>query len=106
MNTPQIPQAPLLDENGNPFYPITQYNQIVMKNHGRWNGVQIPNDGVAGQVLVRTGDNSDNIKWDNIKHNWDDINNKPEQLDKANVEEWTFTLDDGTVIKRKVLIND
>lgn len=35
---PRLPQTPMLDSNGKPFYPLTQYNQIVMPGGGRWDG--------------------------------------------------------------------
>lgn len=106
MSAPKIPQTPLIDKDGSPFYPITQHNQVITPDGGRWNGLQIPDNGTTGQVLKKTGDNDRDISWSNISNSWDQLEDKPEVLNKANIEEWTFTLDDGSVITRKVLIND
>lgn len=38
MSEPRTPQVPMVDQNGQPFYPLTQYNQIVMPGGGRWDG--------------------------------------------------------------------
>ena len=38
MSDPRTPQVPMVDENGKPFYPLTQYNQIVMPDGSRWDG--------------------------------------------------------------------
>ena len=38
MSEPRTPQVPMVDRNGEPFYPLTQYNQIVMPDGSRWNG--------------------------------------------------------------------
>ena len=38
MSEPRTPQVPMVDGNGEPFYPLTQYNQIVMPDGSRWDG--------------------------------------------------------------------
>ena len=38
MSEPRTPQVPMVDRNGEPFYPLTQYNQIVMPDGSRWDG--------------------------------------------------------------------
>lgn len=38
MSDIKTPQVPLFDPEGKPFYPLTQYNQIVMPDGGRWDG--------------------------------------------------------------------
>lgn len=38
MSEPRTPQVPMVDQNGQPFYPLTQYNQIVMPDNSRWDG--------------------------------------------------------------------
>ena len=38
MSEPRTPQVPMVDGDGKPFYPLTQYNQIVMPDGNRWDG--------------------------------------------------------------------
>ena len=38
MSEPRTPQVPMVDGNGEPFYPLTQYNQIVLPDGSRWDG--------------------------------------------------------------------
>ena len=38
MSEPRTPQVPMIDGDGNPFYPMTQYNQIVLPDGSRWDG--------------------------------------------------------------------
>ena len=151
-------QKPLKDKEGS-FYPLTTYDQIVMPDNSRWNGVatderavfvdrtdatigdpapvnadtlggipaaayalkseidgtdsSLPSGGIAGQVLVKT---NDSVNWADII--WNNITNKPTQFDPtihthtsdeiidSSVETWTFTLDDGSTVIKKVMIVD
>lgn len=73
----------------------------------------LPSGGTAGQVLVKT---SDSANWADIT--WNNITNKPTQFDPtihthtsdeiidSSVETWTFTLDDGSTVIKKVMIVD
>lgn len=54
MSEPRTPQVPMMDKHGDPFYPLTQYNQIVMPDGSRWNAKTsakdvgaLPEDGTA-----------------------------------------------------------
>lgn len=63
-------------------------------------------------------EHSHEVLWNDIKekpesyppsehsHEWSDINNKPEVVNNVVVEEWMFTLEDGSTVMKKVLTND
>ena len=112
MSEPRTPQVPMIDKHGDPFYPLTQYNQIVMPDGGRWDGeVKTPSLEDLGAAA------------DNHSHEWNDIKSKPESytpaahnhniselpdvpdfIQHSHLEEWTLTLEDGSTITKKVLI--
>lgn len=148
-----------ISQDGNYYYPITTYDQIVMPDNSRWDGVAVderavfvdrtdatigdpapvnadtlggipateyalkseigetdsslPSGGTIGQVLVKT---SDSVNWADIT--WNNIIDKPTQFNPtthihtsdeitdSTVETWTFTLDDGSTVTKKVMIVD
>ena len=114
-------QKPLKDKDGS-FYPLTTYDQIVMPD-----GVSRFDGGVmVDQTDATIGDpapvNADTLggvpaanyalksdipsNEDSVTSlSWDDITGKPESLTGVVVEEWTFTLEDGSTVTKKVLTN-
>ena len=114
-------QKPLKDKEGS-FYPLTTYDQIIMPD-----GINRFDGGVmVDQTDVTIGDpapvNADTLggvpaanyalksdipsNEDSVTSlSWDDITGKPESLTGVVVEEWTFTLEDGSTVTKKVLTN-
>jgi hypothetical protein len=52
------PQSPLTFK-GIPFYPITTYDQIIMKDGSRWDGTS--SDTSQSGILVANHDNEGNV---------------------------------------------
>lgn len=119
----------LLRDKYGPIYPITMYNQIIMPDGvSRFDGGVIVDrtDSIIGDPAPLNADTLGGIPADGFalksdiptesEVSWGDIQNIPAvftpdththtsgEMSDASVEEWSFTLEDGTVVTKKVLI--
>ena len=94
---PRLPQTPMLDRSGKPFYPLTQYNQIVMPGGERWDGnpgssveldATLKEPGKAADAKA-TGDALDELK-----------------NEKANQTGWTANKSLGTDASGNMVVKD
>lgn len=87
--------------------------EYVLKSEIDETDSSLPSGGTVGQVLVKT---NDSVNWADIT--WNNITDKPiqfnptththtsDEITDSTVETWTFTLDDGSTVTKKVMIVD
>ena len=82
---------------------------------------QLPSGGTTGQILSKCSDDDHDVQWIDVPKtdtDWSNIQNIPtsfqpsnhnhklEDISETSIEEWVFTLEDGSTVTKKVLICD
>ena len=96
MSEPRTPQVPMVDGNGEPFYPLTQYNQIVMPDGSRWNG-----EGGGAQIDDTSASGTKVYSSQKTQHELDQLSGQ-----KAGKAGWTANKIIGTDVNGNLVAQD